>query len=166
MLITNSSINLTDYSFSINYPTDTMRPFPLTRCVMHWLYTLSGFAVGGIVGLTGVGGGSLMTPLRVQFRRSPNHGGRHQAALRRNHQGSRHHRSCQRKLCGLAHHWPARLWQHPGIAPHYLGAVLPAHAESGDHAHHCCVAQHRTRVDGLRHYFSPETATLWTQPYR
>ena len=34
---------------------------------MDWLYTLSGFAVGGIVGLTGVGGGSLMTPLRVQF---------------------------------------------------------------------------------------------------
>lgn len=30
-----------------------------------WLYTLSGFAVGAIVGLTGVGGGSLMTPLLV-----------------------------------------------------------------------------------------------------
>lgn len=32
---------------------------------MDWLYTLSGFAVGVIVGLTGVGGGSLMTPLLV-----------------------------------------------------------------------------------------------------
>jgi len=32
---------------------------------MDWLYTLSGFIVGGIVGLTGVGGGSLMTPLLV-----------------------------------------------------------------------------------------------------
>jgi len=32
---------------------------------MDWLYTLSGFVVGGIVGLTGVGGGSLMTPLLV-----------------------------------------------------------------------------------------------------
>src|SRR3989442_11298844 len=32
---------------------------------MDWLYTLSGFAVGAIVGLTGVGGGSLMTPLLV-----------------------------------------------------------------------------------------------------
>lgn len=31
----------------------------------NWLYTLSGFAVGAIVGLTGVGGGSLMTPLLV-----------------------------------------------------------------------------------------------------
>jgi uncharacterized membrane protein YfcA len=30
-------------------------------------YTLSGFVVGGIVGLTGVGGGSLMTPLLVLF---------------------------------------------------------------------------------------------------
>ena len=30
---------------------------------MDYLYTLSGFAVGAIVGLTGVGGGSLMTPL-------------------------------------------------------------------------------------------------------
>src|SRR5271155_4762254 len=28
-------------------------------------YTLSGFAVGAIVGLTGVGGGSLMTPILV-----------------------------------------------------------------------------------------------------
>ena len=32
---------------------------------MDWLYTLSGFAVGAIVGLTGVGGGSLMTTLLV-----------------------------------------------------------------------------------------------------
>jgi len=32
---------------------------------MDFAYTLSGFAVGAIVGLTGVGGGSLMTPLLV-----------------------------------------------------------------------------------------------------
>jgi uncharacterized membrane protein YfcA len=32
---------------------------------MDWLYTLSGFLVGFIVGVTGVGGGSLMTPLLV-----------------------------------------------------------------------------------------------------
>ena len=32
---------------------------------MDILYTFSGFAVGAIVGLTGVGGGSLMTPLLV-----------------------------------------------------------------------------------------------------
>ncbi len=32
---------------------------------MDWLYPLSGFVVGTIVGLTGVGGGSLMTPLLV-----------------------------------------------------------------------------------------------------
>ncbi|MCM8610512.1 sulfite exporter TauE/SafE family protein [Accumulibacter sp.] len=32
---------------------------------MEWMYTLSGFVVGAIVGLTGVGGGSLMTPLLV-----------------------------------------------------------------------------------------------------
>ena len=30
---------------------------------MDWVYTLSGFLVGLIVGVTGVGGGSLMTPL-------------------------------------------------------------------------------------------------------
>jgi len=30
-----------------------------------WAYTVSGFAVGAIVGVTGVGGGSLMTPLLV-----------------------------------------------------------------------------------------------------
>jgi uncharacterized membrane protein YfcA len=32
---------------------------------MDWMYTLSGFVVGLIVGITGVGGGSLMTPLLV-----------------------------------------------------------------------------------------------------
>jgi len=32
---------------------------------VDWLYTLSGFLVGLIVGVTGVGGGSLMTPLLV-----------------------------------------------------------------------------------------------------
>ena len=29
------------------------------------LYSLSGFAVGALVGITGVGGGSLMTPLLI-----------------------------------------------------------------------------------------------------
>jgi uncharacterized protein len=32
---------------------------------MGWLYPLSGFGVGAIVGLTGMGGGSLMTPLLI-----------------------------------------------------------------------------------------------------
>jgi len=32
---------------------------------INWLYSLSGFFVGALVGLTGVGGGSLMTPLLV-----------------------------------------------------------------------------------------------------
>ena len=32
---------------------------------INWMYALSGFVVGGLVGLTGVGGGSLMTPLLV-----------------------------------------------------------------------------------------------------
>ncbi len=32
---------------------------------MDWMYTLSGFLVGLIVGVSGVGGGSLMTPLLV-----------------------------------------------------------------------------------------------------
>ncbi len=32
---------------------------------MDWLYTLSGFFVGFIVGITGVGGGSVMTPLLI-----------------------------------------------------------------------------------------------------
>lgn len=34
---------------------------------MDWLYTVSGFLVGLVVGVTGVGGGSLMTPLLVLF---------------------------------------------------------------------------------------------------
>src|SRR3974390_1651026 len=33
--------------------------------VINPLYTVSGFAVGALVGFTGVGGGSLMTPLLV-----------------------------------------------------------------------------------------------------
>src|ERR1700752_4312036 len=32
---------------------------------LNWLYVASGFAVGFLVGITGVGGGSLMTPLLV-----------------------------------------------------------------------------------------------------
>jgi hypothetical protein len=32
---------------------------------MEWLYPLSGFVVGAVVGLTGMGGGSLMTPLLI-----------------------------------------------------------------------------------------------------
>jgi uncharacterized membrane protein YfcA len=34
---------------------------------INWLYSVSGFAVGLLVGLTGVGGGSLMTPLLVML---------------------------------------------------------------------------------------------------
>ena len=32
---------------------------------MDWLYPLCGFVVGALVGLTGMGGGSLMTPLLI-----------------------------------------------------------------------------------------------------
>jgi uncharacterized protein len=32
---------------------------------IHWLHSVSGFAVGMLVGMTGVGGGSLMTPLLI-----------------------------------------------------------------------------------------------------
>src|SRR4029079_801999 len=32
---------------------------------MDWLYPVSGFVVGALVGLTGMGGGSLMTPLLI-----------------------------------------------------------------------------------------------------
>jgi len=39
---------------------------------MDWLAVLSGFGIGAIVGMTGVGGGSLMTPLLIGvFRLSP-----------------------------------------------------------------------------------------------
>ena len=39
---------------------------------MDWIAVLSGFGVGAIVGMTGVGGGSLMTPLLLSvFRLSP-----------------------------------------------------------------------------------------------
>ncbi len=32
---------------------------------MEWLYPLSGFVVGAVVALTGMSGGSLMTPLLI-----------------------------------------------------------------------------------------------------
>ena len=39
---------------------------------MDFLAILSGFGIGAIVGMTGVGGGSLMTPLLIGvFRLSP-----------------------------------------------------------------------------------------------
>ena len=48
------------------------------------LYSLSGLVVGALVGLTGVGGGSLMTPLLVLlFGIHPGDRGRHRPALRR-----------------------------------------------------------------------------------
>jgi uncharacterized membrane protein YfcA len=34
---------------------------------INWFYALSGFGVGLLVGITGVGGGSLMTPLMILF---------------------------------------------------------------------------------------------------
>src|SRR5471030_1533350 len=36
-----------------------------TQMMIDPLYSLSGFAVGALVGMTGVGGGSLMTPLLI-----------------------------------------------------------------------------------------------------
>lgn len=38
---------------------------------MEWIYTLSGLVVGFIVGMTGVGGGSLMTPILLYFGINP-----------------------------------------------------------------------------------------------
>jgi uncharacterized membrane protein YfcA len=39
---------------------------------MEWAFTLAGFGVGTLVGLTGVGGGSLMTPILIfLFQVSP-----------------------------------------------------------------------------------------------
>jgi uncharacterized protein len=35
------------------------------ECAVNPLYSISGFAVGVLVGMTGVGGGSLMTPLLI-----------------------------------------------------------------------------------------------------
>ena len=37
----------------------------IVTTTMDWLYPLSGFVVGALVGLTGMGGGSLMTPLLI-----------------------------------------------------------------------------------------------------
>lgn len=34
---------------------------------INWLYTLSGLGVGALVGMTGVGGGSLMTPILIML---------------------------------------------------------------------------------------------------
>jgi uncharacterized membrane protein YfcA len=47
-----------------------MRTLPKDS-VMDFLTVLSGFAVGLIVGLTGVGGGSLMTPILISFLHVP-----------------------------------------------------------------------------------------------
>src|SRR5262245_54954954 len=40
-------------------------PMMYPVATMDWLYPLSGFVVDAIVGLTGMGGGSLMTPLLI-----------------------------------------------------------------------------------------------------
>jgi hypothetical protein len=57
---------------------------------MDWLYPLSGFVVGAIVGLTGMGGGSLMTPLLILLFGVPGHGGGNRLALRRRNKNGWH----------------------------------------------------------------------------
>ena len=59
---------------------------------MDWLYPLSGFVVGAIVGLTGMGGGALMAPLLIYiaFRRPTAHGGGNRPALRRRDENGWH----------------------------------------------------------------------------
>lgn len=48
-------------------PAHLMTPFGFMHFPfeINWLYTASGFIVGALVGMTGVGGGSLMTPLLI-----------------------------------------------------------------------------------------------------
>jgi hypothetical protein len=86
---------------------------------MDYLYTLSGFAVGAIVGLTGVGGGSLMTPLLVLLFGVPSgHGGRHRPALRGDDQGRRHRRARPQGAYRLGDHRPPGARQHSGRRHH------------------------------------------------
>ena len=67
-------------------------------------YVVSGLLVGVLVGLTGVGGGSLMTPLLVLvFGFHPCHGRRHRSAVRRHYQKRRHHHPQCRQERRLAH---------------------------------------------------------------
>ena len=46
-------------------PADTIAASIVSFFAMDFGYSIAGFLVGAIVGLTGVGGGSLMTPLLV-----------------------------------------------------------------------------------------------------
>ena len=58
---------------------------------IDWLYALSGLAVGLLVGMTGVGGGSLMTPILILlFGIHPATRGRHRSALCGRDQDLRH----------------------------------------------------------------------------
>jgi uncharacterized membrane protein YfcA len=62
---------------------------------MDWLYPLSGFVVGALVGLTGMGGGSLMTPLLILlFGVHPLTGG-NRSALRRGDENGWHRHPLQ-----------------------------------------------------------------------
>ena len=67
-------------------------------------YSLSGFVVGALVGMTGVGGGSLMTPILILlFGFYPDDRGRHRPALRHRHQVGRHRRAPRQGRRRLAH---------------------------------------------------------------
>lgn len=49
-----------------------MLPCSMHRGFMDWIAVISGFGIGAIVGMTGVGGGSLMTPLLISvFKLNP-----------------------------------------------------------------------------------------------
>jgi uncharacterized membrane protein YfcA len=53
-----------DYDSAASSP-PRMDGAPYSVCMFNPAYALSGFAVGAVVGLTGVGGGALMTPILV-----------------------------------------------------------------------------------------------------
>ena len=95
---------------------------------MDWLYPLSGLLVGLIVGLTGVGGGSLMTPLLVLgFGFSPATAVGTDLLYAAFTKGRRHLRTPPEIQYRLAHCRPARRGSVPAslitlVVMHSLGA--------------------------------------------
>ena len=86
---------------------------------MDFVYALSGFAVGAIVGLTGVGGGSLMTPLLVLlFGVAPATAVGTDLLYAAAHQSRRCRRARAPAPRSLGYRRPARRGQHPRRAAH------------------------------------------------
>ena len=135
------------------------------RGLMTLTYVGSGFAVGLLVGLTGVGGGSLMTPLlTLLVRDQPGGRGRHRPRVRVRHQGRRHGRPSLQRQCALGHRPPPVPGRPARRRPQHAGPQVFRRAKQGNRPVHSLFDCHLGAADRGRHPVPRPHAGLDEQP--